>query len=128
MIRQAVLGQPGAALEASIRLWQELAVHLTAIIGEAGFDSLYARSLHRASIKHPWLDHQAALPRGGAFTRLRASLHARGMPEAGEASVDLLNVFVDTLTILIGDQVSSGLLRDAWGDHVVDGVDTETPR
>ena len=125
MIRHMVLRDPERALAASIELWRTLALHLTAIIGEGGFESMYARSLHKASVRYPWLASPVAGPPDVIFSDLSRRLQERGMPEAGQASAALLTIFIDTLIVLIGQPVTTSILRAAWGDDAVDNAGTE---
>ncbi len=125
MIERAVLRRSNTPAETSVLLWESLAAELMLIIGERGFDSLYARSLHRASTGFPWL--ASAPPRAPreAFSALAASLNARAPAEALAASAAFLNVFTDTLILLIGELLTNSLLRKAWGDAVVNDAGTE---
>src|SRR5471030_2654046 len=56
MIRRGVLLDPERALDASAELWSPLALQLIAIIGERGFEKLYARTRHHTSINYIWID------------------------------------------------------------------------
>ena|SRR5471032_973140 len=125
MIRRAVLRDTEHALDASAELWRALALQLTAIIGESGFETLYARTLHQASIDYPWLASPIAGPSAAIFSDLSARMHEHGMPDAGEASIALLSKFIDTLILLIGEPVTTTILRAAWGDNVVNNAGTE---
>src|SRR5471032_300340 len=111
MIRHAVLRGP----ERSIELWRTLALHLTSIIGDGGFESLYARSLHQASIRDPWLASPVTGPHDAIFSDLFMRMQERGMPESGQACIALLTIFIDTLILLIGEPVMTNILRAAWG-------------
>ncbi|PHV04988.1 hypothetical protein CSQ96_22560 [Janthinobacterium sp. BJB412] len=82
--------RPAAApLDACVALWQGLALQLTAIIGEGGFESLYNRSAHLARQAHPWLAPSA----GRDFGALRDSLAQQDAGQAGEACSALLIFF-----------------------------------
>jgi hypothetical protein len=124
MIRRAVRRLPNADAGVDIALWEGLAIELRAIIGERGFDSLYARSMHRATAAFPWL---AAPPQpdGNAFGLLAACLQAQDAATAEAASAALLNIFIDTLIILIGELLTDSILRKAWGDAVVNQAGQE---
>lgn len=104
---------PGADV---IALWERLAVELSSIIGQSGFDTLYARSLHVARTRHPWLEEGADT----GFGRLRAALDGREPAAAGAASIDLFITFTDTLVQLIGASLTTAILRSAWGQDTAD--------
>jgi hypothetical protein len=124
MIGQAVRRLPNADADADILLWESLATELRAIIGEGGFDSLYARSLHQAAASFPWL---AAPPQadGNAFRLLALRLKAQEAAAAQAANATLLTIFIDTLIILIGELLTDSILRKAWGEDVVNQAGQE---
>ena len=123
MIERAVLRRHDMQAEISVLLWESLATELRGIIGERGFESLYARSLHRAQF--PWLAAHPSQAAGDAFRLLAACLNAREPVEAQAANAAFLNVFIDTLILLIGELLTNSLLRKAWGDDVVNNAGTE---
>ncbi len=124
MISQAVRRVPGSDDDVDLRLWDNLALELRVIIGERGFESLYARSLHHAAAALPWLATQPPQS-GDPFTLLTSRLKQRPAAEAQVASAALLNIFIDTLIILIGELLTYSILRKAWGDDVVNQAATE---
>jgi len=125
MIERAVRSVSPGHAEASIVLWERLAAELTGIIGERGFSSLYARSLNQAALQYEWLAPHPPTAPADAFTLLASSLTARAPAEAQAASGAMLNMFIDTLIILIGKLVTNSILRSAWGDDVVNSAATE---
>lgn len=126
MIERAVRPLSQVHADTSIVLWERLATELTVIIGERGFSSLYAGSLNQAALQYAWLaPHPLASP--DAFILLASSLTARAPAEAQAASGAMLNIFIDTLIILIGELVTISILRAAWGDDVVNIAGTEHP-
>lgn len=121
IIRMAVLQRPEAMLDVTIGLWGRLAADLISIIGEGGFQSLYARSVHLTSVSFPWLAlNHPSQPTDSRFAGLRTSLEGRDFTEASEASIALLTTFIDILTLLIGELLTTSILRSAWGDAAFD--------
>ena len=116
MIERNVMRSPGTIRADVIVLWERLAVELSGIIGQGGFDTLYARSVHVARARHPWLDEGA----DAGFDKLRAALEAQEPAAVGEASVALLITFTDTLIQLIGVPLTTAILRSAWGRDTAD--------
>lgn len=113
-----ILGRsPDTVCDVAIDLWQRLSQGLVAIIGSEGFEALYDRSLHVAAAAHPWLEPtvppQAGSPR---FERLRSDLQSRDVEEAGKVMTLLLSTFTGVLSTLIGQQLTTNILRAAWGD------------
>ncbi|MBI3229440.1 MAG: hypothetical protein HYZ45_04410 [Burkholderiales bacterium] len=152
IVRHAVLQEPTDVLSTTLHLWQCLAQELSAIIGQAGFQSMYFRSLHLSSSRYHFLPSQTANataemlapnaamnqatsvaagatlgahinpPSASAepFAPLLACLAAQSAEEAGRASIDLLCTFIDILAVLIGEHLTSTILRSAWGDRALD--------
>ncbi len=101
-----------AVAAAAVRRWDRVQSRLAPIIGEDGFRVLFARSLHRARIEHPWL---ARDPVAGmdAFSTLKASLEAQAPERAASGSLALMANFNDLLHALIGEELASRLLGPA---------------
>jgi hypothetical protein len=90
--------------------WRFVQSRLAPIIGEDGFRILYARSLHRARLEHPWLAREPQ-PGNDAFSALKASLEAEAPERATGAGRALMGHFIDLLHTLIGEALASRLLR-----------------
>ncbi len=117
LIEAAALAPHGGPVaEHTPRLWRTLAPELISIIGERGFDALYSRCVRLARREHPWLrqDGGAAPAGGDIFTPLEQSLQAQDTAPAAQASLTLFIIFFDTLTALIGEALTTHLLRSAW--------------
>jgi hypothetical protein len=127
MIARAVCRLPHADGNGngSMMLWEALAVQLIAIIGERGVASLYSRSLHQAGARFAWLTPHPPQAAADALELLGSSLAVRASAEAQAANGALLNIFIDTLIILIGELLTNSILRTAWGDDVVNAAGTE---
>ena len=121
MIQRAVTQRPEAIVDVTIHLWERLASELISIIGEGGFQSLYARSVHLTSATFPWMVLSHPWQRSDSrFPDLKISFEGRDLAEAGEASVTLLITFIDILALLIGELLTTSILRAAWGDDALD--------
>ncbi|MGZ3237141.1 MAG: hypothetical protein ACXWIN_01260 [Burkholderiaceae bacterium] len=121
MIRQAVMKRPDAVVDTTIQLWEQLAAELISIIGEGGFESLYARSLHLTSTTYPWIMPAHPWQQGESrFTALHNSLASRDAAQAGDASIALLITFIDILATLIGEFLTTNMLHAAWGNDALD--------
>jgi len=126
MIKKTVIQRPGAIAEVSVNLWERLSTELISIIGEGGFQSLYLRSIHLTSATFPWLaPNHPSQQSDSRFTDLKMSLEGRDSTEASEASIALLSTFIDILALLIGETLTTGILRSAWGDDALDIVAKE---
>ena len=126
MIKRAVMQRPEAIVDVTIHLWQRLASELISIIGEGGFQSLYSRGVHLTRVTFPWIvPSHSSQPTDSAFAGLKICLAGRDFKEASEASAALLNTFIDILIALIGELLTTSILRSAWGDDAVDIVGKE---
>ena len=105
------------AAEAAIVLWEQMAAQIIAIIGVGGFNLLYARSVFLSQSCYPWLTGCALpLPADQRFSALKNSLEGQAPALAIEANNRLLCTFTDILAALIGEELTSSILRSAWGD------------
>lgn len=117
----SLMGQHPEGADAAIVLWEKLATEVISIVGAGGFDSLYARSVFLAQSRFPWL---AAGPSpaqaGDRFASLKTSLAAQTPAHASEANRLLLVTFTDIVASLIGETLTTGILRSAWGNAAAD--------
>ncbi len=105
--------------DAAIDLWMRMATSLISIVGEAGFNSLYSRSVYLTQMTFPWIPPCALLtPMDQRFDELKMSLAGQTSELAREANSQLLITFTDTLAALIGEELTISVLRLAWDDKV----------
>lgn len=107
--------QPDNVANAAIDLWEKLADEIVSIVGEAGFASLYERSVHLTQPTFPWLPPSPLPPQGNRFAELKARLADQPTAHVLAANTLLLTSFTDILASLIGEQMTSSILRSAWG-------------
>lgn len=103
--------------DAAIRLWEKMSVQIISIIGEAGFDTLYARSLYLTQTTFPWLTIGSAPHADRRFNELKLNFEGHSPAQICATNTVLLITFTDILATLIGEQLTSSILRSAWGDH-----------
>lgn len=103
--------------DAAIDVWERMATQVIAIVGVGGFDALYARSAFLVQTTFPWLAASSLSPRTDhRFAELKASLEGQTPAEARAANSLLLITFTNILAALIGEGLTSNILRSAWGD------------
>ena len=113
--------RPEAVVDVNIHLWERLAVELISIIGEDGFQSLFVRSVHLNGVAFPWLLLSHSSQQSHArFAGLKISLESREINETVAASTALFITFIDILALLIGEFLTTRILRSAWGDDTLD--------
>lgn len=123
IITRLVMQRPEAMLDVTLHLWDRLTAELVSIIGEGGFQSLYSRSLHLTSKTFPWIVlDPPSQEMDSRFASLKTNLEGRDSKEASEASIALLSIFIDILSSLIGELLTTSILRSAWGDDALDSA------
>lgn len=126
MIRTVIMRRPDAIGDVTFNLWERLASELTSIIGDGGFRSLYARSVHLVRVQFPWIAvNPPETSTNCLFANFKKCLEERDSKTACEASITLLNIFIDILILLIGELLTTSILRSAWGDDAVNIAGTE---
>lgn len=114
-----MLHRADAVPDVAVEVWELLSIKLAAIVGDGGFQSLYARSIHLTRASFPWLaEDDTSHPSNSRFAALKVSLEGHESAEASTANIALLVIFVETLTVLIGDSLTMRILHSAWGDDV----------
>ena len=103
--------------DAAIDLWQRMASEIISIVGEGGFNSLYARSVFLSQSSFPWLAAISPSPQTDhRFAALRITLEGQTPAQASAANSLLLITFTDILATLIGEELTTNILSLAWGD------------
>ncbi|EQD40071.1 hypothetical protein B1A_16602 [mine drainage metagenome] len=124
MIESLMARHPKGVVDGAIVSWEQLATHLVSIIGESGFNSLYARSVFLAQSTFPWLVASSPLPQtDDRFVELRISFEGQTPVQVSEANSLLLIIFTDVLASLIGEQLTTKIVRSSWGINVQDRAD-----
>jgi len=122
LLRQQIIAslmaqQPENIPDAAVGHWEKLADEIISIVGEAGFNSLYERSVHLAQPTFPWLPPASSPPQAHhRFAELRTRLADQTPAHARAAHSLLLTSFTDILASLIGEQLTASILRSAWGN------------
>ena len=113
--------------DTAIILWAQLATQIISIIGEGGFNSLYARSVFLAQPTFPWLavNPRPSPPIDHRFAILEMSFEGRTPEQVSAANSLLLITFTDILDALIGEQLTTRILHSAWGAHTSEKANKE---
>lgn len=125
-IESLVARRTGKAADAAIDLWDRMATQIISIVGEGGFNSLYARSVFLTQSTFPWLVAGISSPQiEHRFTALKLSFEGQAEGQASAANSRLLINFTDILAALIGEELTTRILRSAWGNDVSNSVGKE---
>lgn len=112
--------------DAAVILWEQMAAQIILIIGQGGFNSLYGRSLFLTQSTFPWLSADStASQTGQRFAELKKSLEGQSLMQARKANSLLLITFTDILASLIGEQLTTNILRSSWGNGALASSDKE---
>ena len=103
--------------DAAINLWEQMATQIISIVGEDGFNSLYARSVFLAQPTFPWLAANSLSPQADQrFAELKKHYAGQTPSQARAANSLLLLTFTGILAALIGEPLTTRILCSAWGD------------
>ncbi|MBA4142035.1 MAG: hypothetical protein H0X43_03305 [Nitrosospira sp.] len=81
--------------DVSINLWAQMATQVISIVGDDGFNSLYARSIFLSRSTFPWLAPSPLAPQTDhRFAGLKMSFEEQTPAQASEANSLLLITFI----------------------------------
>jgi hypothetical protein len=109
-------GEPGSAL---LGLLCPLRAQVASLVSEEGFSFLLDRTIFLTAQSFQWAKVEPASSTEAGLDNLRAKLATRTHEEALAASTFLLAGFIDLVASLIGDSLTVGILRSAWGDEAL---------
>lgn len=108
-------GAPEQALAEGMLAWEQLAAHLSSLIGEAGFCALYARALAVAGAPEALVRSSASLRSiDSLVAQLREGLAVLDPAQACAVNAAVLDTFTKLLSGLIGEGLTARLLNTAW--------------
>ncbi|MDD4963503.1 MAG: hypothetical protein PHI11_06245 [Gallionella sp.] len=113
--------------DTAIVLWEAVATQIISIVGEGGFNSLYTRSVFLVQPTYAWLEDE--LPADERFVALKRCAAQQTPAQVCAANSLLLITFTDILATLIGELLTTQILRSAWGlpaSDQTDGIDLLT--
>ena len=106
---------------AAQRLCEQLARRVTPLISERGLAAIYARSVRLTQRQFPGLPTVATSgDLDGLFADWRQSLEHLEPAVAKAVAVAVLATFTEVLASLIGEGLTTRLLREAWPDFAFD--------
>lgn len=112
--------------DGALNLWKLMAAELILIIGDGGFDSLYARSVFLSQSTYPWLaSGSGPVQTDQRFADLEKSLKEKPATLAREANCLLLITFTNILASMIGERLTTRILNSAWDLDTHDTADKE---
>lgn len=126
MIENLTVRHSDNIADAAVLLWEQIASKIISIVGEGGFNSLYARSVFLSQPSFPWLAACPLSPQPDQrFAELKKCFEAQAAAQACVANALLLITFTDILASLIGEALTTRILRSAWGNDAPDQTDKD---
>ena len=123
IIKSLPLLQTEKISDAAVVIWEQMAKEIISIAGVGGFNTLYSRSLVLTQSTYFWLEFDPhSTQTGHRFAELKMCLERQTPEHASEANLLLLITFTDTLASLIGEQLTTNILRLAWGYDAADSA------
>lgn len=120
--RSDVKSDAGAIADRALWSWERIAFHLTPLIGDGGFQSLYLRALHLALPECPRMTLlKRNSPTDDLFQQLRDDLALLDAVSTELCSNVLMNKFIELVSSMIGDSLTGQILRSAWGEPSIPG-------
>lgn len=126
IIKSLPLLQTKKIPDAAVLIWEQMATQIISIVGEGGFSSLYSRSLVLTQSSYFWLEFDPHSTQAEhRFAELKMCLERQTPAHASEANLQLLITFTDILASLIGEQLTTSILRLAWDYDAADSASKE---
>jgi hypothetical protein len=107
---------------AAVRACEKLRAPLAKFMGVAGFQSLMTRAMALATAEVPWLD-SVQVRANGSLEGFDAATLQQGAFQGGEAGAVVVAQLLGLLVTFIGEPLTLRLVRDAWPDASVTGMD-----
>lgn len=120
LIKDLMPSPPLGASNAPISAWEQMASKIISIVGEDGFNALLARTIFLGKASFPWLPDSSMEPLEAdhRLAELKMSFEGQAPAQASEASILLLITFTDILASLIGEELTTRILRLAWCTNI----------
>lgn len=122
--------RPALLARRSVALWTAIADELLPIVGDRGFIALFSRCIDLCGATFPWLwKAPSRSSPAQCFATLGAQLSEREALDGLAASRALFGTFHHLLQLLIGQQLTVGVLDAAWLDRLRhgDGASVASP-
>jgi hypothetical protein len=122
----AAMGERATADEAVSMVrsaYENLAGVMTPIVGDAGVQAIFVRSLRKCRPAYSCLEAVVARDRDALLDQLWTSLKQQNPATIKDIGIALLTSFSDVLSNLIGDELTLKLFRNAWPDASASGAD-----
>lgn len=110
-------GSPDAVADRAVWLWERLADQLIPLIGQMGFESLYARAVHFSQSECRGVSIDTSEQETGFLQKLRKDLLCLEYDIAARCVTVLLTRFIELVAAMIGEALTGRILQSAWDEH-----------
>jgi hypothetical protein len=110
LAHEGAAGSADECASAAGRVYDKLQAHLSPLLGAAGVEALFVRSVKLTHREFSFLE--VALHEGS--TKLRERLRAQDAAVAAESAAALFGTFFALVTSFIGERLTTQALRHAW--------------
>jgi len=134
IIKQAIafragdVTDPGLIADGVVASLRLLHAELSLLVGAQAAVALCSHAMHRTQSEVEWAVPRAAALSESMLLALRADLRARTPEQALFAGKTLLFALTDHLKSLIGEPLTTRMLRSAWGAPAFDQISTKDIR
>jgi hypothetical protein len=97
---------------------QKLADAISPIVGDSGFDAMFARAVRKTRLTEPLVEDFVATEELPHLEQLWTSLEQRDPATVRRIAVGTLTGFLEFLTTMIGEELVLRLLQNAWPEAV----------
>jgi hypothetical protein len=106
-----------AVADRAVWLWERLANQLIPLIGQMGFESLYARAVHFSQSECRGISIYRLGQETGFLQKLREDLLCLEYDIAARCVTVLLTRFIELVAAMIGEALTGHILQSAWDEH-----------
>ena len=123
IIKNRIAVHPETVVDNAIGLWEQMATEIISLVGEIGFNSLYARTIYLTQSTFPWIAaNSESLTIDQPLIVLRMNFDRETPEHVTETNTLMLITFTDILASLIGEQLTTTILSSAWGKDASAGT------
>lgn len=127
-VLDVVAAIPGAgAAEVIDALVAPLRAELASLMSEEGFQFLFERCMHQTARSYAWIEVAPGDARTASLAALAAMLAQHAPEQARLACTELLFNLVELVISLIGEPLTIGILRSAWGNDAFGALNEDIP-
>jgi hypothetical protein len=112
----------GEAISAVIQVHAKLAGTISPVLGQEGFEAMFARTVQKTKADYPCLEAISSGNPDGVLDRLKSVLSQQEATTVREVGVSLVEMSFQLLSTLIGEELTLRLFRSTWPEPVANGL------